>query len=364
MEKWRRVGSMGHTEGERPWVTIDDEATKLMATIVGALPSEVALMTTLSANLHLLLVPFYKPTADRYKILIENGAFPSDLYCAESQAAVHGFDPKEAVVRLSPRQGERTLRTEDIVKTIESEKFAVILLPGIQFETGQLFDMRAITEAGHKSGARVGFDLAHGAGNVELRLHEWGVDFAAWCSYKYLNSGPGGIGGLFFHEKHHNDSSLHRFSGWWGHRLDTRFAAMKSEFEPIPGAYSFRLSNPAVLPMVSLLATLHNITSVGMETLLAKQRLITGYLEALLITELGSEYVSIVTPQDPAQRGCQLSLDFHRNAAQFEHELFLQGVITDARDTLIRAAPAPLYNSYGDVRKFVDILKRLLLTKQ
>lgn len=362
MEKWKRIGSMGHVEGQRPWLTIDDEATKLMATIVGAKTSEVALMTTLSANLHLLLVPFYKPTADRFKILIENGAFPSDLYCAESQAAVHGFDPKEAVVRLAPRQGERTLRTEDIIKQIESEKFAVIMLPGIQFETGQRFDMRAITEAGHKSGARVGFDLAHGAGNVELRLNEWGVDFAAWCSYKYLNSGPGGIGGLFFHEKHHHDATLQRFAGWWGHKLDTRFG-MKAEFEQIPGAYSFRLSNPAVLPMVSLLATLENMNEVGMAAIFAKQRLITGYLELLLNTELGPEYVTIVTPSDPSQRGSQLSLDFRRDAGKFEHELFLRGIITDARDPIIRAAPAPLYNSYTDIRRFVDTLKQMLLPK-
>lgn len=362
MEKWRRVGAMGHVEGDRPWLTIDDEATKLMAEVVGAKTSEVALMSTLSTNLHLLLVPFYKPTADRFKILIEAGAFPSDLYCAGSQASVHGYDPKEAVVRLAPREGERTLRTEDIIKTIESEKFAVILLPGVQFETGQYFDMRAITEAGHKSGARVGFDCAHGAGNVELRLHEWGVDFAAWCSYKYLNSGPGGIGGLFFHEKHHEDPSLHRFTGWWGHKLDTRFG-MKAEFEPIPGAYSFRLSNPAVLPVVSLLATLENITQVGMKALVTKQRLLTGYLETLLNSELGPEHVTIITPSDASQRGCQLSLDFHRDAAKFEHELFLHGIVTDARDPVVRAAPTPLYNSYTDVRKFVDVLKRLLLPK-
>lgn len=362
LEKWKRVGVMGHTSGERPWLTIDEESTKLMSGIVGALPSEVALMTTLTANLHLLMVPFYKPTADRYKILIEAGAFPSDLYCAESQALVHGFDPKDAVVRLQPRVGERILRAEDILHKIESERFAVILLPGIQYETGQLLPMKEIVEAGHRYGARVGFDLAHGAGNVELKLHDWNVDFAAWCSYKYLNSGPGGIGGLFFHEQHHADPTLHKFSGWWGHQLNTRFQ-MKHEFEPIPGAFSFRLSNPSVFPVVSLLATLEIMHRIGMDAMLKKQRLLTGYLEALLSSELGPSLVTIITPTDPSQRGCQLSLDFHRNAREFEHQLYLHGIVSDARDTIIRAAPTPLYNSFSDVRRFVDVLKTLLPVK-
>jgi kynureninase len=360
MDKWKRIGVMGHLSGDRPWLTIDEEATKLMATVVGALPTEVALMTTLTTNLHLLMVPFYRPTASRFKILIESGAFPSDLYCTESQALVHGYDPKDAVVRLEPRAGERTLRTEDVIKTIESNSFALILLPGVQYETGQFLDMEAITKAGHKSGARVGFDLAHGAGNVTLKLHEWQVDFAAWCSYKYLNSGPGGIGGLFFHERHHNDPSLHKFSGWWGHQLTTRFQ-MKHEFEEIPGAFAFRLSNPSVLPIVSLLATLEIMNQVGFENMANKQRILTGYMEALLRTELGEKYVSIVTPADPTQRGCQLSLDFHRNAKDLEHQLYLRGIVADARDTIIRAAPTPLYNSYSDVRRFVDVLKEILL---
>lgn len=360
LTKWKRVGVMGHTAGDRPWLTIDEEATTLAASLFGATETEVALMTTLTTNLHLLLVPFYKPTPERYKILIEAGAFPSDTYCAESQAKVHGYDPKEAVVRLAPRAGERTLRLEDIVKTIEETKFAVILLPGVQYETGQLLPMKEIVEVGHKHGAYVGFDLAHGAGNVELKLHEWNVDFAAWCSYKYLNSGPGGIGGLFYHAKHHADPSMHKFSGWWGHNLATRFG-MKNEFDAIGGAFSFRLSNPAVLPVVCLLSTLQIMHRVTVPAMIAKQRLLTGYLEALLRSELGDNLVTIITPSNPSQRGCQLSLDFHRNARDFEHQLFLKGIVTDARDTIIRAAPVPLYNSFADVRKFVDTLKEVLL---
>ena len=359
LEKWKRVGVMGHTAGERPWLTIDDEPTKLMASLVGARPSEVALMASLTANLHLLMVPFYKPTAERYKILIENGAFPSDLYAAESQAMVHGYDPKDAVIRLKAREGERLLRTEDIVKTIETEKLALVLLPGVQYETGQLLDMKAITVAAHANGARVGFDLAHGAGNVALELHDWNVDFAAWCSYKYLNSGPGGIGGLFFHERHHSDPALHKFSGWWGHQLSSRFQ-MKQEFSEIAGAYSFRLSNPSVFPLVALQATLEHMRDAGMPNMIQKQRLLTGYLEYLLNAELGPKLVTIITPSDPLQRGCQLSLDFKRDARAFEHSLFLHGIITDARDTIIRAAPTPLYNSYSDVRRFVDVLKTVL----
>lgn len=360
MAKWKRVGVMGHTSGERPWLTIDEEATQLCASLFGARDTEVALMTTLTTNLHLLLVPFYKPTAERYKILIEAGAFPSDTYCAESQAKVHGYDPKDAVVRLAPRAGEKTLRFEDIVKAIESDKFAVVLLPGVQYETGQLLPMKEIVEVGHQQGAYVGFDLAHAVGNVELQLHDWNVDFAAWCSYKYLNSGPGGIGGLFYHADHHNNPSMHKFSGWWGHNLTTRFA-MKHEFEAIEGAFAFRLSNPAVLPVVSLLATLQIMHRVTVPVMMQKQRLLTGYMEALLRTELAEGLVSIITPSFPSQRGCQLSLDFHRDARDFEHRLFLRGVVTDSRDTVIRAAPVPLYNSFSDVRQFVDVLKEILL---
>lgn len=358
MEKWKRVGVMGHTAGDRPWLTIDDEPTRLMANVVGALPSEVALMASLTANLHLLMVPFYKPTATRFKILIENGAFPSDLYAAESQALVHGLDPAETVVRLSPRAGERLLRTEDIIETINTTSFALVLLPGIQYETGQLLDIRAITAAAHASGAIVGIDLAHAAGNVSLKLHDWNVDFAAWCSYKYLNSGPGGIGGLFFHERHHANPTLHKFSGWWGQQLSSRFS-MKTEFSPILGAFAFRLSNPAVFPLVSMQATLEIMNEAGMDALIAKQRLLTGYLETLLKSEL-HEFVKIITPHDPAQRGCQLSLEFEAEAKTMEHKLFQHGIITDARDKIIRAAPTPLYNSYSDVRRFVDALKIVL----
>ncbi|WDF53534.1 kynureninase [Mucilaginibacter sp. KACC 22063] len=352
---WRNYGVEGWFEGEEPWLPYHKKLAPLLGQIVGAKPEEVTVMNSLTVNLHLLMVSFYKPAGKRYKIIMEGGAFPSDQYAVESQVRFHGYDPKDAVIELFPRDGENTLRTEDITSSIDTnaEELALVFFAGINYYTGQLFDLKAITEAGHKAGAYVGFDLAHAAGNVPLQLHNWGADFACWCSYKYMNSGPGGISGVFVHEKHHNDQSLNRLAGWWGYKLDERFK-MVPGFKPELGADGWQVSTSPILLMAAHYAALQLFEKAGgIEVLNDKSRKLTAYLEFLINdvnAQIGDELFKIITPTDTAQRGCQLSIICkHSGKAIFDY-LVAKGVIGDWREPdVIRVSPVPLYNSFADV---------------
>ncbi|ORY05740.1 kynureninase-like protein [Basidiobolus meristosporus CBS 931.73] len=363
LDVWAHSGVHAHHHHKhgRPWVTIDEEVCKLSASIVGGKPIEVASMATLTSNLHFLLTAFYKPTEKRHKILMEYKAFPSDHYAVESQIKYHGFDPVKSLVTVAPREGEYTIRTEDILKAIEAEgdSVAVVLFSGIQYYTGQFFEIEKITEAAHKKGCIAGFDLAHAVGNVPLQLHDWDVDFACWCTYKYLNSGPGGIGGLFVHERFAHDFDRPRFSGWWGHNKTTRFQ-MNSVSDPLPGAAGFQMSNPSVLTTVSLLGGLELFEKASMKELRQKSLLLTGYLEFLLDQLFDKSTFSIMTPRDPSQRGCQLSFLFGEDVKELYHQLSSSGVVCDIREpNSIRIAPVPLYNSFSDVYKFISLLRSI-----
>ncbi|MBL7662646.1 kynureninase [bacterium] len=358
LEDWANLAVEGHFRARHPWLPYHEFCTQGLAHVVGAKPIEVVAMNSLTANLHFLLVSFYRPTPERFKILIESNAFPSDQYAVASQARYHGYDPKSAVVELTPRVGEETLRTEDILNFIEKQgdKIAVILLGGVNYLSGQAFDMQAITAAGHKKGCLVGFDLAHAAGNIKLNLHDWNVDFAAWCSYKYLNSGPGGIAGCFVHERH-ADAQLPRFEGWWGNNKEIRFK-MLAEFSPIGGAETWQLSNPPILQLAALRASLEIFQAATIDALREKSIRLTGYLEFLLETILPPGFCTIVTPRDPKSRGCQLSLRLQGRPREIQKRLEASGVICDFREPdIMRAAPTPLYNSYQDVYKFVMLLR-------
>ncbi len=331
LKDWETLGVEGHFAAKNPWMPYHETVTNQLANVVGAKPIEVVAMNSLTVNLHLLMVSFYRPTATRYKIVIEADAFPSDKYAVKSQIdfwkkerrqlAGNAHEMREepskdgtqnlaqnSLIELKPRDGETILRTEDIEKTIveNGDEIALILLGGVNYYTGQAFDMKRITEIGHKAGAVVGFDLAHAAGNIELKLHDWNVDFAAWCSYKYLNSGPGGIAGIFVHEKHHENADLPRFAGWWGHDKETRFL-MDDEFMPMQSAEGWQLSNPPIFQLAALRASLDIFEEAGMKNLLEKSRKLTGYLEFLL-GEIEDERISIITPSNPNERGCQLSI--------------------------------------------------------
>mmetsp|Transcript_36857 Transcript_36857/g.92381 ORF Transcript_36857/g.92381 Transcript_36857/m.92381 type:complete len:480 (+) Transcript_36857:98-1537(+) len=370
LEIWANLGVEGHFASAnkvRPWADTDLFVQKQSARLVGAQTEEVAIMNSLTVNLHLLMIAFYKPTKDRYRIIVEGGAFPSDRYALESQAQLHNLDPKDTIVELHPREGERTLRTEDILDTIraQGDKLALVLMSGVQYYTGQYFDIPSITSTAHSVGALAGFDLAHAVGNVPLRLHDWEVDFACWCTYKYLNSGPGNIGGAFVHMIHGKRHDLHRLSGWWGHNAKTRFD-MTKPFDPIPGALGFRLSNPPVLCVTALLASLQEFERVSMEQLRQKSLLLTAYLEHLLLSELGSDCLEIITPKNFEERGCQLSLLFHdltlldKVVIHFEKH----HVCCDVRKpNVIRVAPVPLYNRFVDVYHFVRLLKEVVVAK-
>ena len=361
LEDWETLGVEGHFKAKNPWMPYHELLTEQMARIVGAKPIETVVMNSLTVNLHLLMVSFYRPTATRHKIFIEAGAFPSDQYAVASQIKFHGFDVKSSLIELKPRENETCLRTEDIEKTIaeNGDSIALILLGGVNYYTGQAFDMRRITEVGHKFGAIVGFDLAHAAGNLGLKLHDWNVDFAAWCSYKYLNSGPGGVGGCFVHERHAGDFDLPRFAGWWGHDKETRFL-MKPDFLPIKGAEGWQMSNPPIFQMASLRASLEIFDEAGMENLTEKSRKLTDYLEFLL-NEINNERISVITPNDSSERGCQLSIRVQNADKNLFKAITLRGVIADWREPdVIRVAPVPLYNSFDDVYKFAGILKDCL----
>ncbi len=364
LEHWRTHGVEGHFKGEMPWMYYHKFLQEQSATVVGVQPDEVVVMNTLTTNLHLMMVSFYRPTAERYKIIVEGGAFPSDQYAVESQVRFHGYAPEDAIVEVHPRPGEKTLRTEDIIATIEreGEQCALVMFGGVNYFTGQFFDLPAITEAGHKVGAQVGFDLAHTAGNLPLQLHDWNVDFAVWCSYKYLNSGPGGPSGAFVHERHGNNPDLPRFAGWWGHDESQRFL-MKKGFIPMQGAAGWQLSNAQILSMAAHKASLDIFQAAGMAALREKSLLLTGYLEFLL--QQSGKNFELITPKDSVQRGCQLSLLTDDSGRQLFDYLTKHGVMADWREDnlygkmagVIRVAPVPLYNSFEDVYRFVELLK-------
>lgn len=362
LSQWQKLGVKGHFSGDFPWMPYHEFLTEESAKLVGAKNSEVVCMNSLTANLHFMMVSFYRPTKTRNKILIEDHAFPSDHYAVESQVRFHGFDPDQAMLLAKPREGEETLRTEDLLNLIElhGEEIALIMLPGVQYYTGQVLDMKAITEAGHAKGCMVGFDLAHAAGNIPMQLHDWEVDFAAWCSYKYLNSGPGSVAGCFVHEKHHTNLELPRFAGWWGHDKDSRFK-MENHFIPMQSAEAWQLSNPPILSLAAIRASLDTIKDAGgILALRDKSLKLTRYLRDLLEQELADE-INILTPADQQASGCQLSLTVNLHGLDGKtvfDRIEAAGVTCDFRHpNVIRVAPVPLYNSFEDAYRFVTILK-------
>jgi kynureninase len=357
LDDWAKYGVEGHFHGKTPWFDYHKSLTKASAKIVGAKESEIVVMNGLTTNLHLMWASFYRPTKERYKIICEAKAFPSDQYVMESQAKFHGFNPEEAIVEVSPREGEHTIRTEDILKKIEElgDSLALVFWGGVNYYTGQVFDMESICAAGHKVGARVGLDLAHAAGNVELKLHDWGVDFAAWCSYKYLNSGPGNVSGVFVHERHGENADLPRFAGWWGHDEERRFL-MEKGFVPSKGAEGWQLSNAPVFGMAAHRASLEIFEEVGMTKLIEKSRLLVDYLEFVL-AEIASKFddcnFESITPKNNKERGCQVSVLLHGHGKGLFDKLTELGVIADWREpNVIRMAPVPMYNSFEDIYRF------------
>lgn len=360
LDDWAKYGVDGHFEAKNPWMPYHEIVTEKLARVVGAKPEEVVAMNSLTANLHFLMVSFYRPEGKKRKIVIEYDAFPSDVYAVKSQIEFHGGNPDTDLIYLKAREGEHTIRIEDIKSVLEnqSDEIALIMLGGVNYYTGQLFDMKAITEIAHKNNIVAGFDLAHAAGNIHLKLHDWGIDFAAWCSYKYLNSGPGGIAGIFVHEKH-LEKDLPRFEGWWGQNKKTRFL-MGREFDGIRTAEGWQLSNPPIFQLAALNASLDIFEEVGLEKLNIKTKKLTGYLEQL-VNSLGKDTIEIITPSDETQRGCQLSIRVKNADKSLFEELTKQNIISDWREPdVIRVAPVPLYNSYEDCYKFSDILKKTL----
>jgi kynureninase len=366
LQDWKSLGVEGHLHSRRPWLYYHKFAKKVLASLVGAKPLEVVAMNQLTVNLHLMLVSFYRPTTTRYKILTEADAFPSDQYAFESQLKFHKRNPDEALIELKPREGEVTLRTSDIIKAIEenASEIALVIFGGVQYYTGQFFDIKKITEAAHKAGAVAGFDLAHAVGNVPLQLHKHNVDFAVWCSYKYLNSGPGSVAGAFIHERHANDFTLPRFAGWWGHNEKERFQ-MKKGFQPMTGVDGWQLSNFPVLSGAAHLASLEIFQEAGIKSLRKKSELLTGYLEFLLKQLEGyGKTFHILTPASPSERGCQLSIFVSKNGKKVFNYLLKNNVIADWREPgVIRVAPVPLYNTFEEVFRFADLFKKNVGTK-
>src|SRR5688572_11518507 len=366
LDDWASIGVEGHFRAKNPWLPYHEIFAKQLSGIVGCKENEVVVMNSLTVNLHLLLVTFYRPTKQRYKIICEAKAFPSDQYAFETQAKYHGYDPADAVIEVSPREGEYNLRTEDIVSVIKEhgESVAVVLFGGVNYYTGQFFDVKAITKAADSVGASAGFDLAHAAGNVELKLHEWNVDFACWCSYKYLNSGPGGVAGVYIHEKHAANPELPRFGGWWGYTKETRFK-MEKGFEPIPTAEGWQLSNAPVLSMATHKASLDIFDEAGMANLVAKSKWLSGYLHCIL-NDINSKQqekpIEVITPSNEKERGCQVSMLMLKRGKEIFNELSRQGVIADWREpNVIRVAPVPLYNTFEDVWRFGEIVRTTIL---
>lgn len=359
LDDWARLGVEGHVHARHAWMPYHEFLTDKMAHVVGAKPLEVVVMNSLTVNLHLMMVSFYRPTTKRRKIVLEYSPFPSDRYAVASQLRYHGFDPEEDLIELKPRPGSDQILLEDLEAILEKQghQIALLLIGGVNYYTGQAYDIRRITDLGHQYGCMVGFDLAHAAGNLPLNLHDDGPDFAAWCSYKYLNSGPGSLSGVFVHERHANNPAMPRFEGWWGQDKATRFL-MPDQFTPISGAEGWQLSNPPILPMAAMRASLDLFEEAGMDRLTAKSRQLTGYLEWLILQQNNPRF-SLITPSDPDQRGCQLSIRVDGADKSVFHRLSEQGVIADWREPdVIRVAPVPLYNSFEDVFHFVERLNR------
>ena len=369
MNDWANLAVEGHFFSDKPWWDYHERFCEPLSKIVGAKASEVGVMNTLTVNLHLLMVSFYQPTKNRFKILCEEKAFPSDQYMLQSQVAFHaknlGFNPKEAIVEVKRREGELNIHHEDVIAKINEvgDELALVLIGGVNYYTGQVFDMKTITKAGHDQGALVGWDLAHAAGNIELQLHNWEVDFAAWCSYKYMNSGPGNASGYFVHEKHHSNKDLARFAGWYGHNKERRFL-MEPSFDPVEGANGWQISNLPVLSLAPYLASVEMFDEVGMDKLIKKRNLITSYLEFILHEidkEVESAEFEVITPANQEERGCQLSVYLHGQGRELFNALMSNGVITDWREpNVIRLAPVPFYTSFEDMYDFGQILKKLI----
>lgn len=365
LEDWANYGVEGHFHARNPWVSYHELFPELLADITGGLPEEIVVMNQLTVNLHLLMISFYRPTKKRFKIICEAKAFPSDQYAIRSQVKIHGFDPDKTIIEVEPRPGEHTIRTKDILKTIKKhgKKTALVLFGGVNYYTGQVFDMETICKAAHEQGALCGFDLAHAAGNIKLNLHDWNIDFACWCSYKYLNSGPGGVAGAFVHQRHIADKNLNRLAGWWGHDKDNRFK-MEKEFQPIPTAEGWQLSNAPVLSMSAHKASLDIFKQAGMENLVNKGKALSNYLLYVLddINKRAPEkIIEIITPRNEKERGCQVSMLMLKNGKEIFNALIKAGVIADWREpNVIRIAPVPLYNSFEDVYKFGEIISSMI----
>ena len=361
LDDWANFGVEGHFEAKNPWLSYHELLTDNMAKIVGAKPIEVVVMNTLTTNLHLLMVSFYQPTKTKYKIIIESDAFPSDRYAVQSQLSFHGFDPDEALIEWSPKEGKELLELEDLKSILDSQgdEVALLLIGGVNYYTGQYLDIKKITELGHAKDCIVGIDLAHGAGNIQPNLHDSGVDFAAWCTYKYLNSGPGSLSGLFVHEKHAQRKDLPRFAGWWNHNKETRFN-MRQPFDVMKGAEGWQLSNPPILSMAAIKASLDIFEKVGIDVLLKKSKKLTGFFE-FLIHQIASDTIKIITPAHPNERGCQLSLQVKNADKNLHRKLTENNIITDWREPdVIRCAPVPMYTSFEDVYHMVKTLESLL----
>jgi len=359
LQDWKKYGVEGHFNAKNPWMPYHEFLTEAMAEVVGGKKEEVVVMNTLTVNLHLMLASFYRPTQKRYKILIESDAFPSDKYAVQSQIKWQGYNEQEGLIELRPRPGEILLRKQDIIEYIleYGDEIALIMLGNTNYYTGQFFNMKQIAEAGHSKGCVVGFDCAHGAGNVELNLHDSGVDFAVWCSYKYLNSGPGSLGGCFVHERHIKDREMPKLAGWWGHNKETRFG-MRDGFDPIPTVESWQLSNPPILSMAAVWASLEIFQEAGMLNLRNKAKRLTSYLE-YLVNDLGNDFINIITPKKEDARGSQLSIQVRNADKKLYDSITANGVIADWREPdVIRVAPTALYNSYEDCWRFVDVLGR------
>jgi kynureninase len=361
---WQDLGVEGHFKASNPWMNYHEMLTPLVAKVVGARDEEVVCMNSLTVNLHLLLVSFYRPSPARFKIISEAKMFPSDRYMLETQARFHGFDPDEAIIEVQPREGEHLIREEDILAAIEEhcDQLALVFFGAVNYFTGQLFDLKRLTEAAHAAGALAGFDLAHAAGNIPLQMHDSGADFAAWCSYKYLNSGPGNLGGIFVHERHARNFELPRFGGWWGHNKERRFL-MENHFEPMSGAEGWQLSNEPILNMAAKKASLEIFNEAGMPALREKSLQLTAYLEFILkdvFPENSPLRLRIISPTDPEQRGCQLSLQLVGMDRSFFEDMMQAGIMADFREPdVIRMAPVPLYNSFEDIYRAGEVLRRL-----
>jgi kynureninase len=365
LEDWAKFGVEGHFQARNPWFSYHEIFPEQLSKIVGALPEELVVMNQLTVNLHLLLTSFYRPTKERYKIICEAKAFPSDQYALQSQVELNGLDPEDVIIEISPRKGENHIRTEDIVSVINDngQSTAMVIFGGVNYYNGQVFDMKTITHAAHNAGAYAGFDLAHAAGNIELDLHNWNVDFACWCSYKYLNSGPGGVAGVFIHKKHVTNKKLPRLAGWWGHEKESRFQ-MQPGFQPMPTAEGWQISNAPVLSMAAHKASIDIFDEAGMPELIKKSKQLTSYLFYIL-NEINDQHstkmIDIITPENESEHGCQVSILMLERGREIFAELTSSGVIADWREpNVIRIAPVPLYNKFEDVWQFGNIIKKIL----